>query len=156
MYKSKLIHFTYSLIHLTFTTVIHIEQVTPELTWQLRRDVLYPGNYVFDMGMDEDLEGYHFGAFTDTKLIGVVSLFPKGETWQFRKFAIDAEFQGQGIGRLLLDYISDFAKSEGATHLWCNARLSALGFYAKSGFVQTGETFSKGGIDYEIMERQLS
>ncbi|WP_448700300.1 GNAT family N-acetyltransferase [Mucilaginibacter sp. AW1-3] len=135
--------------------MVHIEQITPQLTWQLRRDVLYPGNYLHEMEMDEDLDGYHFGAFTATQLIGVVSLFPKGASWQFRKFAIDPAFQGQGIGKQLLDHITGFAKTEGATHLWCNARLSATGFYKRSGFTQTGETFSKGGIDYEIMEKTL-
>ncbi|OCX51743.1 GNAT family N-acetyltransferase [Mucilaginibacter sp. PPCGB 2223] len=135
--------------------MIHIEQITPQLTWQLRRDVLYPGSYLHDMEMDEDLQGYHFGAFTATQLIGVVSLFPNGESWQFRKFAIDPAFQGQGIGRQLLDHITLFAKSEGAKHLWCNARLSAIGFYNKSGFTQTGQTFSKSGIDYEILEKDL-
>lgn len=135
--------------------MIHIEQITPQLTWQLRRDVLYPGSYLHDMEIDEDLDAYHFGAFTATRLIGVVSLFAKGANWQFRKFAIDPAFQGQGIGKQLLDHVIAFAKSEDAASLWCNARLSAIGFYAKSGFVQTGQTFSKGGIDYEIMEKSL-
>lgn len=135
--------------------MIHIEQITPQLTWQLRRDVLYPGSYLHDMEIDEDLQGYHFGAFTATQLIGVVSLFPRGESWQFRKFAIDPAFQGQGIGKELLDHITAFAKSEGAKHLWCNARVSAIGFYKKSGFVQTGQTYTSNGIDYEIMETAL-
>lgn len=135
--------------------MIHIEQITPQLTWQLRRDVLYPGSYLHDMEIDEDLEGYHFGAFTATQLIGVVSLFAKGTNWQFRKFAIDPAFQGQGIGKRLLDHITAFAKSEGAERLWCNARVSAIGFYIKFGLVQTGQTYSSNGIDYEIMERLL-
>jgi len=135
--------------------MIHIEQITPQLTWRLRRDVLYPGSYLHNMEMDEDLQGYHFGAFTITQLIGVVSLFPQGESWQFRKFAIDPAFQGKGLGKKLLDYITHFAQAEGAKHMWCNARLSAIGFYKKSGFEQTGRTFSKGGINYEILEKTL-
>ena len=135
--------------------MIHIEQITPELTWQLRRDVLYPGNRLYEMEMDEDLQGYHFGAFTDAKLVGVVSLFVNGTDWQFRKFAVDPAVQGQGIGRRLLDYVTTFAKAEGGGRLWCNARLSAIGFYLKFNFVQTGETFSKGGINYEILEKAL-
>jgi GNAT superfamily N-acetyltransferase len=135
--------------------MIHIEQITPQLTWQLRRDVLYPGSMLWEMEMDEDNRGYHFGAFMDNRLIGVVSLFQNGSDWQFRKFAFDADFQGKGYGRTLLNYITDFVKAEGATRLWCNARSSAFGFYLKSGFVLTGEKFSKAGIDYEIMERHL-
>jgi GNAT superfamily N-acetyltransferase len=135
--------------------MLDIEQITPQLTWQLRRDVLYPGNMLWEMEMEEDDHGYHFGAFIDNKLIGVVSLFQNGTDWQFRKFAFDADYQGKGYGRELLDHITRFVSSEGAIRLWCNARSSAIGFYLKSGFVQTGETFSKGGIDYKIMERDL-
>ncbi len=135
--------------------MIHIEQITPELTWQLRRDVLYPASRVYEMEMDEDLQGYHFGAFTDTRLIGVVSLFPKGENCQFRKFAIVGDMQGQGIGKLLLDHITSFAQSEGATRLWCNARTPAIGFYSKFGYTLTGEGYSANGIDFKMMEKQL-
>jgi GNAT superfamily N-acetyltransferase len=134
---------------------MHIEQIRPELTWQLRRDVLYPQNRLNEMEIDEDQQGYHFGAFTETKLVGVVSLFAKGTDWQFRKFAIDPAMQGQDIGTKLLNYITAFAQAGGGERLWCNARLSAIGFYLKFNFVPTGETFSKNGIDYEILEKTL-
>jgi|SRR5476649_944160 len=132
-----------------------IEQITPQLTWQLRRDVLYPGNMLWEMEMDEDNHGYHFGVFIDSQLIGVVSLFQQRDIWQFRKFAIDPAYQSKGIGRQLLQYISQFARSEGGKKLWCNARLTAIGFYLKSGFTETGEYFSKNGFDYEILETGL-
>jgi len=135
--------------------MIHIEQITPELTWQLRRDVLYPASRVYEMEMDEDRQGYHFGAFTETRLIGVVSLFPQGESWQFRKFAIEAGFQGQGIGRQLLDHMTNFALSEGCKRLWCNARTPAIGFYSKFGYTLTGEGYSANGIDFKVMEKTL-
>ena len=108
------------------------------------------------MQMDEDNEGYHFGAFEDNALIGVVSLFQNGKDFQFRKFAVDEGMQGKGIGTTLLNYIMDFAINEGADRIWCNARLSAIGFYLKAGFTQTSNFFSKNGFDYEILEKALS
>jgi phosphoribosylformimino-5-aminoimidazole carboxamide ribotide isomerase len=135
--------------------MISIEQIRPELTWRLRQRVLYPESKLYEMEMDEDNHGLHFGTFKDNELIGVVSLFEKGTDYQFRKFAIDERVQGQGIGRQLLDYIADFAKLQGAKRLWCNARLSAIGFYLRSGFKQTGTLFSKNGFDYEILEKKL-
>ncbi|WP_295653581.1 GNAT family N-acetyltransferase [uncultured Mucilaginibacter sp.] len=134
---------------------MHIEQITPQLTWQLRRNVLYPNSMLWEMEMDEDNHGYHFGAFIDNQLIGVVSLFQQQDVWQFRKFAIDPAHQGKGIGRLLLQYISQFVQNEGGSRLWCNARLSAIEFYLKSGFIETGEYFSKNGFDYQILETSL-
>jgi GNAT superfamily N-acetyltransferase len=134
---------------------MHIEQITPELTWRLRHEVLYPDIPIYKMWMDEDDDGYHFGAFTENQLVGIVSLFVKGTDYQFRKFAVHPSVQGQGVGRQLLNHIINFSKTEGAERLWCNARVTAIGFYQKSGFKLTGEAFSRGGFDYEIMELML-
>lgn len=135
--------------------MLQIEQIRPELTWRLRRDILYPDEPLYQMEIEEDNHGYHFGAFADNKLLAVVSVFPKGDDFQFRKFAVVAEAQGQGVGKALLKYITDFVSSEGGSRIWCNARLSAIGFYTKYGFRQTGDTFSRNGFDYEIMEKLL-
>lgn len=134
---------------------LQIEQITPHLTWQLRRDVLYPGQYKHDMEMEEDNHGYHFGAFMDNALVAVVSLFQNGSNWQFRKFAVSETVQHRGIGRQLLNYITGFVEQENGTHLWCNARLSATGFYEKFGFKPSGEVFHKNSVDYIVMQKDL-
>jgi len=133
--------------------MISIEQITPELTWRLRRDVLYPSMKLFEMEMDQDTYGMHFGAFHDVKLAGVVSLFQKDHDFQFRKLAIDPDFQHLGIGSSLLDYITDVARKDGGTRIWCNARDTAIGFYLKKDFKLTGEKYSKNGFNYEIIEK---
>ena len=133
--------------------MISIEQIRPEHTWQLRRDVLYPGKVKREMEMDEDADGIHFGAFTDNKLAGVVSLFQNGTSFQFRKLAVDAAMQKAGIGSSLLAYITKYVEENGGTLIWCNARTDAIGFYVKLGFVETGDVFSRNGIDYVIMEK---
>jgi GNAT superfamily N-acetyltransferase len=135
--------------------MIHIEQITPELTWRLRRDVLYPDGEIADMEMDVDRDGIHFGAFVDNKLAGVVSLFREENDFQFRKFAVDMAFQNRGIGTAWLNYITEFAIKDGGKKIWCNARLNATGFYLKFGFTQAARLFSKNGYDYVIMEKQL-
>jgi len=135
---------------------ISIEQIRHELTWHLRQKVLYPAQKLYEMEMDEDLKGVHFGAFMDNKLVAVVSLFPKTHDFQFRKFAVDLDYQGKGIGSMLLDYITDFAQADGGTRIWCNARLSAIGFYLKNGFQHTGHFFAKNGFDYEILKKELT
>ena len=107
------------------------------------------------MGMDEDAHGYHFGAFQNNKLVGVISLFKNDNDWQFRKFAVDPSVQNQGIGSAVLQYITNFVINEGGTALWCNARLSAIPFYLRHDFMQTGELFSKNGFDYEIIRKNI-
>ncbi|MGZ3891288.1 MAG: GNAT family N-acetyltransferase [Mucilaginibacter sp.] len=135
---------------------VSIEQIRPELTWNLRQKVLYPAQKLYEMEMEEDLDGIHFGAFTDNKLVAVVSLFPKGDDFQFRKFAVDPYYQGKGIGNSLLTYIADFTKAEGGKRLWCNARSTATGFYDKNDFSHTGQFFSKNGFDYEVLEKVIT
>ena len=132
-----------------------IEQITPSLTWRLRRDVLYPAQKMFEMEMEEDNSGIHFGAFKDDKLAGVVSLFQKENDFQFRKLAVDPAVQNMGIGSTLLKYITIRAEENGGTRIWCNARSTAIDFYLKAGFIQTGKLFSKNGFDYEILEKRL-
>ncbi|MDB5005014.1 MAG: family N-acetyltransferase [Mucilaginibacter sp.] len=135
--------------------MLQIEQIRPELTWRLRQRVLYPDSKLYEMEMEEDNHGYHFGAFQNNELVAVVSLFQNGTDFQFRKFAVDAPVQNMGIGKMLLNYIMDFAITEGADRIWCNARVTAIGFYLRYGFERTGTLFSKGGFDYEIMEKKL-
>jgi phosphoribosylformimino-5-aminoimidazole carboxamide ribotide isomerase len=135
---------------------IFIEQIRPELTWRLRRDVLYPAMKMHEMGMDEDLDGIHFGAFADNKLAGVVSLFQKGTDFQFRKFAIEPSFQNQKIGSRMLQYITDFVIENSGRRIWCNARTTAFGFYLKAGYMATDKRFTKNGYDYLVMEKALN
>jgi GNAT superfamily N-acetyltransferase len=135
--------------------MLSIEQITPELTWRLRRDMLYPEAELPDMEMDVDRDGYHFGAFTDNKLAGVISLFREESDFQFRKLAVEPAFQKKGVGTALLRYVTEFALAEGGVKIWCNARVSATGFYLKSGFLETDKVFSKNGNDYVIMEKPL-
>jgi ribosomal protein S18 acetylase RimI-like enzyme len=135
---------------------ITIEQITPELTWRLRRDVLYPGKKMFEMEMEEDKDGIHFGAFRDDQLAGVVSLFQTGSEFQFRKLAVDPSIQKSGIGSSLLNYITLYAQENGGTKIWCNARIEAIGFYVKAGFMHTSKLFSRNHIDYEILEKEIT
>lgn len=136
--------------------MIHIEQIRPELTWRLRQRILYPEQRLYEMEMEEDNNGLHFAAFKDDAIVAVVSLFAKGDDYQFRKFAVDDNLQGKGIGKQILDHITDFAQTNGAKRLWCNARLSAVGFYIKLGFEHTGQFFTRHGFDYEILEKDIT
>lgn len=134
---------------------ISIEQIPMELTWRLRQQVLYPAQKLYEMDMDEDADGYHFGAYQNNELVAVVSLFIKRDDIQFRKFAVNAAVQKTGIGSAVLQYITTFAVNEGGRRLWCNARLPAIPFYVKHGFHNTGVFFSKNGFDYEILEKPI-
>ncbi len=139
-----------------FNPSVSIEQIRPELTWRLRQQVLYPDEPWYTMGLDEDEQGYHFAAFSNSQIIAVVSLFQQGSAYQFRKFAVAPAHQHQGIGTAMLEVITRFARLGGGTRLWCKARLTAIEFYQKKGFITEGEEFIKNKIQYIVMATALS
>jgi GNAT superfamily N-acetyltransferase len=133
----------------------HIEQISQELTWRIRRDVLYPGQPLEKIRLAEDDDGTHLGLFDDNKLISVLSYFKSENSIQFRKFATLEAFQGKGYGSELLNYLLEICATEGFERIWCNARKNASAFYSKFGFRETEHDFQKDGIDFVIMEKIL-
>jgi GNAT superfamily N-acetyltransferase len=132
-----------------------IQLIEAKQAWPIRHKVMYPEQEFDDVRIPNDADGEHFGLFEDDQLISVVSYFHDGDKGQFRKFATLEEQQGKGYGRQLLEFLIAHAKAAGAKRLWCNARKSALGFYSKYGFLETGRTFHQDGHDFAIIERML-
>ncbi|WP_316816239.1 GNAT family N-acetyltransferase [Pedobacter nyackensis] len=135
---------------------IQIEQIRFELTWRIRHQVMYPDLPFDSIKLENDADGIHFGLYAQDQLTAVVSLFNIDQIYQFRKFATIVSAQGKGYGSMLLKYIIDYVKNIGAEKLWCNARVSATGFYSKLGFIQTDQRSVSNGIDFVIMELQLN
>ncbi|AZI25617.1 GNAT family N-acetyltransferase [Pedobacter sp. G11] len=136
-------------------SLVQIEQIFPSLTWRIRHEVMYPELPFDSVKLPDDFDGLHFGLYADHKLTGVVSLFQKGDVYQFRKLAILTDVQKSGYGSQLMNYILDFCKIQKASKLWCNARVNAKEFYYKFGFHETEKTFFKDGYDFVVMERDL-
>ena len=132
-----------------------IEQIPPYLTWKIRHKVMYPELDFEKVILPNDEDGIHLGLFDDNTLISVVSLFRTGDSMQFRKFATLSEYQHKGYGSEILRYLLENSKNEGCDRIWCNARRSAMGFYSKFGFIETGKTSKANGHDYVIIERAL-
>ncbi|MGB5622909.1 MAG: GNAT family N-acetyltransferase [Gammaproteobacteria bacterium] len=68
-------------------------------------------------------------------------------------------FAGQGVGRELLDFLVDLARSAGLTRLKVNSSLNAVAFYQANGFVEygRGDFALSGGVtlDSVFLERRL-
>jgi GNAT superfamily N-acetyltransferase len=134
----------------------HIEQIPLELALPIRLKAMYPGEEMDAVKLADDIDGIHFGLFTQNKLVSVVSWFRRNEQEaQFRKMATLEEYRNIGYGTLLLTYVIEFSRTENIQSLWCNARVSATKFYKKLGFETSGVTVTKNGIDYIIMSCDL-
>ncbi|KAI0352553.1 GCN5-related N-acetyltransferase [Trametes cingulata] len=154
------------------TADIEIRQIAAEDTVPLRHSVLWPDQPVSYVLLPEDSSGLHYGAFLPTSSnpvavisvfrdplpgsLGVSAPFEPERTARFRKFACDPAHQGRGIGTLLLMHVFEIAKTEmGCSVIWCDARVSAAGWYERRGMRKYGEVFYKGDIEYIKMVREL-
>lgn len=133
-----------------------VEQIFPSLTWRIRQVTMYPDRSLDFVKLDNDFNGIHFGVYVNHELTGVVSLFITDEVGQFRKLAILPEAQSNGLGGQLMRYLIDFCKVQKLTHLWCNARVNAKGFYIKLGFQESDQKYSASGFEYVRMELDLN
>jgi GNAT superfamily N-acetyltransferase len=109
-------------------------------------------------------ETLHAGAFVDGELVGIASIFLEPPeynvthpaAWRLRGMATLPEHRGLGIGRELLTACLRHASAESGRLVWCNARVTAIGFYRRMGFEQLGSVFELPGIGpHVLMERPL-
>jgi len=100
---------------------------------------------------DEDDEyAFHFFAKTLTgEVVGAVRLTRSG---QVGRLAVKKSCRGQGIARLLIEYLMLFAKVNSFQPLYLNAQVQTISFYEKFGFVFVGDVFVEVGIEHILME----
>ena len=101
---------------------------------------------------DKEINSFHIGAFNGNTLIGGVSVM-KNECkkkelpncFQLRGLFIDKEFQHNGIGKTIVNFVENRLRDSGVNYLWMNARESAVLFYLKL-------NYSNSKISYVINE----
>jgi phosphoribosylformimino-5-aminoimidazole carboxamide ribotide isomerase len=133
-----------------------IQEVSLEMVWQLRREVLFPNRNLERVKLADDHLGEHWGVYVDEQLISVISFFEAGGVGRFRKFATRVGWQRKGYGSRLLDHIVKLAVAAGNKSIWCNARTTALQLYERFGMRQVGEIWEENGYTYVKMEKQFS
>jgi len=121
----------------------------------IRHEILWPSKPLSFCKVEGDEAAMHYGVFVEEKLVCVASIYKEGRVARLRKFATLVECQGRGIGsRLITHIIHELEKSDAET-FWCDARLSAAGFYEKFGMERQGSEFFKSEVSYIKMELSL-
>jgi GNAT superfamily N-acetyltransferase len=128
---------------------IEVRAASADEVRRLRRDVLRPGGTLDPPPYDLNPATRHVGAFDDGDVVGCVTVFPavyadEPDAWQLRGMAVDPAYQGQGIGRLVLDAAIELVTATGAPLIWANGRVSAVSFYQQAGWQAVGEVFEYG------------
>ena len=132
--------------------MMRIKEIKASDTWQIRHEVMWPNQPFEFVQLDEDDSGLHFGVFIEEKLISIVSCFITDDEMQFRKLATLNDYQGEGIGSGLLEYIIQLARNKKLKRVWSNARTNKKPFYEKFGMKDTFQTFNKLDQEFTIME----
>jgi predicted GNAT family N-acyltransferase len=65
--------------------------------------------------------------------------------------ATDPEVRGAGFGAALLAGCLDAVAEAGGSELWCNARMTAVGFYRRAGFEVVSDEFDVPGIGPHVV-----
>lgn len=110
---------------------------------------------------DDDPATVHLGAFDGARLVAVATFFPEAyggrpgaRAWRLRGMATLPPWRGRGMGAALVLEGERIARASGAAALWCNARLTARGFYEKLGFAIEGDPFElpQSGVHYAMVK----
>ncbi|WP_369131793.1 GNAT family N-acetyltransferase [Modestobacter sp. I12A-02662] len=124
------------------TGTITIEQVDAAVTYELRAQELREGRAA-EIEEDDARYTLHLAARLDGgEIVGVVRFHPRDcpwvgaaeAPWQLRGMATDPRVRGHGAGRALVAEGLSRVAARGGDLVWCDARASAVGFYAKLGF----------------------
>lgn len=126
-----------------------------EQAWPLREQVFVREQGVpIELEWDEHDERSRHALATATggKVLGTARLLPDGH---IGRMAVLPEVRGQGVGRALLDALTDAAANAGHATLRLNAQAHAAGFYRRFGFVPEGDGFMEAGIPHQAMIKHL-
>jgi predicted GNAT family N-acyltransferase len=124
-------------------------------TLPLRAAILRPNGHPAAMAGDDDARTVHLAARTiDGRIVGVVRFSPAPcpwcpgarAPWQLRGMATDPEVRGTGAGRALVDEGLHRVAELGGDLVWCDARVTAAGFYERMGFTVVTEPYEKPPI----------
>ena len=127
-------------------------------TCELRNEVLRKplGLNLYDEDLKQEQDQLHFGLFDHgNSLIACVIAVPQGSGQaKLRQMAVKAGYEGQGVGRRLLLSLEARLACQGVAQLSLHARISAVGFYEKLGYVRSGDSFVEVGLPHIRMEKQ--
>lgn len=129
-----------------------------ELTIHLRNEVFRKpwGLDIKDDDLSEDKEMDIYGAFSGDKLIGTVFLTEHEEgVARVRNVAIYDDYQGQGLGKYLMDFIEDVAREKGYKKSFLMGRTRVEDFYKRLGYKTIGEPYDHKSVPHVDMIKNL-
>ena len=133
-----------------------IGQVNTDAIKALRYEVLWPhleNEAACTIQPDNEITTFHIAAILQENVIGVSTLivdvnekFKTKNQYRLRAMATSPKVRGAGVGAALINEIKSELKRKKVELLWCDARLTATGFYEKLGFKVKGKVYEVPNI----------
>ncbi|MFA4942488.1 MAG: GNAT family N-acetyltransferase [Patescibacteria group bacterium] len=93
----------------------------------------------------------NFGAFSGTKIIGII----RGNKNRITNLFIDGKFHHQGIGKRLIELFESHAKKEGSKFIKVRSSIYATNFYLRSGYKKTTGIRLYHGLKIQPLEKKI-
>ena len=117
------------------TVFVEEQNCPPELEWE-----------------NEDVS-IHFLAEMNGEPCGACRWRKTEQGYKLERFAVLKEFRGKRIGQALVAAaLADLP--ENADYIYLNAQITAMGLYARFGFIAEGEQFDEAGIQHFKMVKK--
>jgi ribosomal protein S18 acetylase RimI-like enzyme len=146
--------------------MLEIRPIRAEETYAVRHPVLRTGKPIDSCAFagDDLPTTFHLGCFDQAKLIGVASFLENGHSLhhftnagQLRGMAVLNEYQGKGVGKILLTFGEKRLLEKQIDLVWMNAREIAVPFYQCCGYVKIGNVFDIAGVgNHYVMYKKLN
>ena len=103
-----------------------------------------------------EMNEFHLVTLEGNNLVACLVLTPQSKkVVKMRQVAVDPDRQGEGIGKHLVKYSEEVARSEGFSTMVLHARENVVPFYLKLGYEVAGELFEEVTIPHRKMEKHL-
>ena len=82
--------------------------------------------------------------------------FISKEEAQIRSISVEPDWEGKGIGSIVLKELEKIVIEKGARRIIIHARNSAIAFYKKNGYLEVEPSYTLfGEIEHTLMEKQV-
>ncbi len=100
-----------------------------------------------EIELDEyDAHATHAIAVEDGQAVGTGRMYFEDGTARIGRMAVDSTHRRRGVGGLILRFLEQEAKSQGAAEIVLHAQDYVKAFYAAHGYAEHGDTFMEAGI----------
>ena len=107
-----------------------------------------------EIELDEyDAVATHAIALLDGVAVGTGRTIVEGNSARIGRMAVDLAHRRSGVGGLLLRFLEDEAREQGAEEFVLHAQEYVKAFYAGHGYEEHGETFMEAGILHVEMRK---